>query len=302
MANIFKTTLKKDVISDISNNNKREIRFSITKFWATRLTEEYNLDDKKFLFKKFDSLELSSPSNKETGAEIYTFDFNRTYVDGDEFVVEFCDVDDSDNSSNCENDEIEYKEEIENITPEITTEVSIEEKECTNDVNKLNLDNVVSTNFVDEDVKKGENEEENEEEIPSVDTKTVFESIKTWFDENNILENLYENEDVVSTNARQVIVLSNGKILGSKKTLPVNNDAEVRVEFDMNNKVYFDATCPIDDFENDIFSFLEEIRKNNFVFIWKRYTGIFMDDDGVYFGIKYSTRKSIGFNNKYKVQ
>ena len=37
MANIFKTTLKKDIIADIANNNIREIRFPITKFWATRL-------------------------------------------------------------------------------------------------------------------------------------------------------------------------------------------------------------------------------------------------------------------------
>ena len=48
MANIFKTTLKKDVIADIANNNVREIRFPITKFWATRLADEYNLDEKEF--------------------------------------------------------------------------------------------------------------------------------------------------------------------------------------------------------------------------------------------------------------
>ena len=44
MANIFKTTLKKDVIADIANNNVREIRFPITKFWATRLADEYDID------------------------------------------------------------------------------------------------------------------------------------------------------------------------------------------------------------------------------------------------------------------
>ena len=47
----------------------------------------------------------------------------------------------------------------------------------------------------------------------------------------------------------------------------------------------------------------EAAAKNNFVFIWKTYTGIFVDcNDRVYFGIKYSTRKSIGFNRKYNVQ
>ena len=85
--------------------------------------------------------------------------------------------------------------------------------------------------------------------------------------------------------------------------MPVNNDAEVRVEFDINKKIYFDSISDFDIFEEEVFRALSDIRKNNFVFIWKRYTGIFMDDDGrVYFGIKYSTRKTIGFNRRYNVQ
>ena len=66
--------------------------------------------------------------------------------------------------------------------------------------------------------------------------------------------------------------------------------------------MYFDATFDIEEFKNDIFTILNEIIKNNFVFIWKRKTGIFMDNNGIYFGIKYSTRKSIGFNRKYSIQ
>ena len=82
--------------------------------------------------------------------------------------------------------------------------------------------------------------------------------------------------------------------------MPVNNDVEVRVEFDIHTKVYFDS---VENFEDEIYKTLDEIRKNNFVFVWKRYTGIFEDRDGrVYFGIKYSTRKSIGFDRKYNVQ
>ena len=43
MANIFKTTLKKDIIANIANDNQREVRFPITKFWATRLTDSFDL-------------------------------------------------------------------------------------------------------------------------------------------------------------------------------------------------------------------------------------------------------------------
>ena len=100
MANIFKTTLKKDIIADIANNNIREVRFPITKFWATRLADEYDFDNKTFEFKTFDTLELSSPSNKDTDAITYVFGFDRTYVDGDEFVVKFYTLIDVENSKN----------------------------------------------------------------------------------------------------------------------------------------------------------------------------------------------------------
>lgn len=287
MANIFKTTLKKDVIADIANNGKREVRFPITKFWATRFTEEYNLDEKTFVFKTFDSLELSSPSNKDAGGETYTFDFDKIFVDSDEFVVVFKDHIEIES---CDNVNIVDSENI--VTEDVT-------------VNDTNLDTMsnIEDNYDDSD---GLNEDDsdglNEDEIQYIDNEVVFNAIKQWFDDENILDNLYESESVIATNARQIIVLPNGRILGSKKVLPVNNDVEVRVEFDMAKRVYFDATFDIEEFKNDIFTILNEIRKNNFLFVWKRNTGIFMDDNGIYFGIKYSTRKSIGFNRKYSIQ
>lgn len=279
MVNIFKTTLKKDIIADIANNNKREIRFPITKFWATRFTEEYNLDEKTFVFKTFDSLELSSPSNKDAGGETYTFDFDKIFVDADEFVVVFKDhveVESCDNVNIVDSENIVTEDVIDNDT-------------------NLDIISNVENNYDDSDVV-------NEDEIQYIDNEVVFNVIKQWFDDENILDNLYENESIIATNARQIIVLPNGRILGSKKVLPVNNDVEVRIEFDMNKRVYFDATFDIEEFKDDIFTILNEIRKNNFVFIWKRHTGIFMDNNGIYFGIKYSTRKSIGFNRKYSIQ
>jgi hypothetical protein len=142
-----------------------------------------------------------------------------------------------------------------------------------------------------------------EDDAPYISNEDIFNLIKDWFEDENVLDFLYEDESVFSTNARQVIILPKGRILGSKKSLPVNNDVEVRVEFDMSKKIYFDSIPDFDVFEEEIIRTLNEIKKNNFVFVWKRYTGIFMDNDGrVYFGIKYSTRKSIGFNRRYNVQ
>lgn len=281
MVNIFKTTLKKDIIADIANNNKREIRFPITKFWATRFTEEYNLDEKTFVFKIFDSLELSSPSNKDAGGETYTFDFDKIFVDADEFVVVFKDhveVESCDNVNIVDSENIVTEDVIDNDT-------------------NLDIISNIENNYDDSD-----SDVINEDEIQYIDNEVVFNVIKQWFDDENILDNLYESESVIATNARQIIILPNGRILGSKKVLPVNNDVEVRVEFDMNKRVYFDATFDIEEFKDDIFTILNKIRKNNFLFVWKRNTGIFMDDNGIYFGIKYSTRKSIGFNRKYSIQ
>jgi hypothetical protein len=281
MANIFKTTLKKDVIADIANNNISEIRFPITKFWATRLTDEYNLDEKSFVFKTFDSLEVSSPSNKDTEGDIYVLDFVKTYVDGDEFVVEFKINASEDVNDTCQS---EYEENI-----EVKTDV------LTDDVNE-NISESIET----------PNDEDDIDEIfdgEVIANSDVCATLKDLFDDERILENFYEDENVFATNARQVIILPKGRILGSKKTLPVNNDVEVRIEFDMSDRIYFDLIPDFDVFEEEVLRILSEIRKNNFVFVWKRYTGIFMDDCGrIYFGIKYSTRKSIGFNRRYNVQ
>jgi hypothetical protein len=283
MANIFKTTLKKDVIADIANNNVREIRFPITKFWATRFADEYNLDKKEFTFKTFDSLELSSPSNKDAEGATYTFEFIRTFVDGEEFVVEFKE----DGEGECDCCPKEAEVEVENVATEVLTELH-ETPIVENDVD------------VDgSDVEFGDDEYE----TPDITNTDVFTLIKDWFDDERVLENFYEDENVFATNARQVIILPKGRILGSKRTLPVNNDVEVRVEFDMNKRIYFDSIPDFDIFEEEVLRMLSEVKKNNFVFVWRRNTGIFMDNDGrVYFGIKYSTRKSIGFNRRYNVQ
>lgn len=285
MANIFKTTLKKDVIADIANNNVREIRFPITKFWATRLADEYNLDEKVFTFKTFDSLELSSPSNKDAEGATYTFEFIRTFVDGEEFVVEFKE----DGEGECDCCPKEAEVEVENVSTEVLTELH---------------ETPIVENDVDVDVDGSDVEfGDDEYETPDITNTDVFTLIKDWFDDERVLENFYEDENVFATNARQVIILPKGRILGSKRSLPVNNDVEVRVEFDMNKRIYFDSIPDFDIFEEEVLRMLSEVKKNNFVFVWRRNTGIFMDNDGrVYFGIKYSTRKSIGFNRRYNVQ
>ena len=285
MANIFKTTLKKDVISDIENNNLREIRFPITKFWATRLAEVYDIDEKIFEFKIFDSLELSSPSNKETNSEIYVFEFIKTFVDGEEFVIEFASNDD--------------------VKQSIVIENNIQENIKEDDIEKI-ID-VENDGVVENDVENdGESDCELEyidDGVPFVDISDVFAAVMDWFNGESILDNFYKNDSVFATNASQIIIMRNGKVLGLNKSLPVNNDVEIRVEFNMNKKIYFDETLDINAFEEEILKTLSELKKNNFVFVWKRYTGIFMNDNGqIYFGIKYSTRKSIGFKHRYNVQ
>lgn len=299
MANIFKTTLKKDVIADIVNNNTREIRFPITKFWATRLTDEYNLDEKSFVFRSYDSLELSSPSNKGTDNVLYIFDFVRTFVDDNEFVVEFKTIEDK--VDTCSVEEQSAEDEIAETTS-VVQEESNEMPDDTIEATEAEDVEEANTEIVEnEDLQT--NDDVCEYETPYVSNVDTYDLLKDWFDDNNVLDNLYEDENVFATNARQVIILPKGKVLGSKKTLPVNNDVEIRVEFDMSKKIYFDSISDFDIFEEEIIRTLNEIKKNNFVFIWKRYTGIFMDNGGrVYFGIKYSTRKSIGFNRRYNVQ
>ncbi len=305
MENIFKTTLKKDIIADIANNNIREIRFPITKFWATRLTDNYNLDDKLFEFKTFKTLELSSPSNKDTDAMTYVFGFIRTYVDSDEFVVEFCDI--TDEVNNVEflqtvDSDIEFIEALDEGSVDFIESLDY----LTPNDDYYIFDDSDYDLWTNNDEIIVYNEEEKNEDFENISyasNEEVLAFIKQLFDDDKILESFYEDENVFATNARQVIVLPNGKVLGFKKSLPVNNDVEVRIEFDKSEKVYFDTTTDSDSFKKCVVNMLNEIRKNNFVFIWKIHTGIFIDkDERTYFGIKYSTRKSIGFNRKYNVQ
>ena len=297
MANIFKTTLKKDIIADIANNNIREIRFPITKFWATRLADKYNLDEKTFEFKTFDTLELSSPSNKDTDTMTYVFGFSKTYVDNDEFVVCFYDIiDEVNNVDFLQSVDID----IESIVEELD-EGSVDFVESFSET--PNDDYYI---FDDSDYYNlwTNNDEVKElDDIYFISNKDVCDELNILFEKDKILDSFYEDEDVFATNARQVIVFPNGKVLGFKKSLPVNNDVEVRIEFDNNKKIYFDEFKDSDSFKEYVLKTLSEIRKNNFVFVWKIYTGIFIDNnDRVYFGIKYSTRRSIGFNRKYNVQ
>ena len=293
MENIFKTTLKKDIICDITDNNIREVRFPITKFWAKRLTDKYDLDKKEFEFKTFRTLEFSSPSNKETDSMTYVFGFDRTYVDNDEFVVEFCDITDEVNNVDflqTVDGDIDFIESLDHLTP--NDDYIFDDSDCEFWTNN---DEIVVYN----------EEEQNEdfENISYVSNEDVLNFLNKLFDDDKILESFYKDENVFATNARQVIVLPNGKVLGFKKSLPVNNDVEVRIEFDNNKKIYFDEFQNSDSFKEYVLKTLSEIRKNNFVFVWKIHTGIFIDNnDRVYFGIKYSTRKSIGFNRKHNVQ
>jgi hypothetical protein len=343
MANIFKTTLKKEIITDIVDNNKREIRFPLTKFWASRFAENYNLDEKTFEFRTFDSLELSSPSNKETDGVTYTFDYIRTTIDGDEFIIEFKESDNEiieelqiEDETQLEIVENQYQKEIkssvelEEDKTTISEEINFSEEilESTNSTiveydgefeeieedkttisEEINFSEEIleSTNSTvvecDGDFEEIEEIEEDNGEQPFDSNYDVFALIKQWLKNEMILDDFYEDESVFATNARQVIVLPKGKPLGFKKRLPVNNDVEVRIEFDKNEKIYFDLNPDFELFEEAITKRLTEIRKNNFVFVWKQYTGIFMDNSGrIYFGMKYSTRSSIGFNRKYNVQ
>ena len=303
MANIFKTTLKKDIIADIANNNIREIRFPITKFWATRLADKYNLDEKVFDFKTFDTLELSSPSNKDTDAMTYVFGFAKTYVDNDEFVVEFCDITDEVNNIDflqTVDSDIEFTEALDEGSVDFIESLDYL---TPNDDYYIFDDSDYDLWTNNDEIVVYNEEEQNEEMFSFASNEEVLAFIKQLFDDDKILESFYKDENVFATNAMQVIVLPNGKVLGFKKSLPLNNDVEVRIEFDKNEKIYFDEFSDSDSFMDEIIKTLEKIRKNNFIFVWKKYTGIFMDDDcRVYFGIKYTTRKSIGFNRKYNVQ
>lgn len=290
MANIFKTTLKKDIIADIANNNTREIRFPITKFWATRFADEFNLDEKTFTFKTFDALELSSPSNKDTISETFVFEFVKTYVDDEEFVVEFKDCGGQDDVV-IDNDSSVFNERNLKLI-EITNGIKFEVEEAIEDEVDIDGSDVDGT-----------------EDDCIYNEEDIFKTIQQWYDDEMILDMICDNKNVFATNAKQILILPKGRVLGINKSLPLNNDNEVRLDFDKQLKVYFPTNDELDDvdifdfFKNQILENITEICNSNFLFIWKKYTGIFMENDGgIYFGMKYTSKKTIGFDRRYNVQ
>lgn len=290
MANIFKTTLKKDIIADIANNGKREVRFPITKFWATRFADEFNLDEKTFEFKTFDSLEFSSPSNKDTISETCVFNYVRTLVDGDEFVIEFKDCGGQEDVVVDNNSSVFNERNLKLI--EITKGIKFEAEEVNEDEDDIDGSDVDGTE--DEYIYNAED---------------IFKTIQQWYDDEMILDMICDNKNVFATNAKQILILPKGRVLGINKSLPLNNDNEVRFNFDKQLKVYFPTNDELDNvdifdfFKNQIIENITEICNSNFLFVWKKYTGIFMENDGrIYFGMKYTSKKTIGFDRRYNVQ
>ena len=290
MANIFKTTLKKDIIADIANNGKREVRFPITKFWATRFADEFNLDEKTFEFKTFDSLEFSSPSNKDTISETCVFNYVRTLVDGDEFVIEFKDCGGQEDVVVDNNSSVFNERNLKLI--EITKGIKFEAEEVNEDEDDIDGSDV--DGMEDEYIYNAED---------------IFKTIQQWYDDEMILDMICDNKNVFATNAKQILILPKGRVLGINKSLPLNNDNEVRFDFDKQLKVYFPTNDELDNvdifdfFKNQINENITEICNSNFLFVWKKYTGIFMENDGrIYFGMKYTSKKTIGFDRRYNVQ
>ena len=290
MANIFKTTLKKDIIADIANNGKREVRFPITKFWATRFADEFNLDEKTFEFKTFDSLEFSSPSNKDTISETCVFNYVRTLVDGDEFVIEFKDCGGQEDVVVDNNSSVFNERNLKLI--EITKGIKFEAEEVNEDEDDIDGSDV--DGMEDEYIYNAED---------------IFKTIQQWYDDEMILDMICDNKNVFATNAKQILILPKGRVLGINKSLPLNNDNEVRFDFDKQLKVYFPTNDELDNvdifdfYKNQIIENITDICNSNFLFVWKKYTGIFMENDGrIYFGMKYTSKKTIGFDRRYNVQ
>ena len=123
----------------------------------------------------------------------YVFDFDKIYVDGEEFVVVFKSSDE-DVRDCCPTEDI-HTVELDTDTSKVVTELyetpTVEVKEIE--------ENIIADSDVDE--------------TEYITNEDVFELIKQWFEDERVLENFYESESVFATNARQVIVLPQGRTL-----------------------------------------------------------------------------------------
>lgn len=268
MANILNIALKKDVFEKLISGETNEIPIKKNDWWKKRL-----IDLDTGVYKKFDIASVTCGSTDK-----FTYGIEKIELSGNKFIVtvtlpkdNIVEPDDSDfiwddNPEDRANDE--YDEEVierQQINPEILEPVKVNPVVVNEDGSVTQKSHFVLSEeqkraIVEKYTKQIQDAEVQQEEIPDVKERVM-----------KLIDSFCEQMDVFVVNMPNVTIRFNGQIIGyyGGRRLIADRDSDVRIDFKNYELIkYFDMSD--DDFILEVQAFLNQLLKNNYVFINKR--------------------------------
>lgn len=268
MANILNIALKKDVFEKLISGETNEIPIKKNDWWKKRL-----IDLDTGVYKKFDIASVTCGSTDK-----FTYEIEKIELRGNKFIVtvtlpkdNIVEPDDSDfiwddNPEDRANDK--YDEEVierQQINPEIIEPVKVNPVVVNEDGSVTQKSHFVLSEeqkraIVEKYTKQIQDAEVQQEEVSDVKERVM-----------KLIDSFCEQMDVFVVNMPNVTIRFNGQIIGyhGGRRLIADRDSDVRIDFKNYELIkYFDMSD--DDFILEVQEFLNQLIKNNYVFINKR--------------------------------
>ena len=269
MANILNIALKKDAFEKLISGETNEIPIKKNDWWKKRL-----IDLDTGVYKKFDIASVTCGSTDK-----FTYEIEKIELRGNKFIVtvtlpkdNIVEPDDSDfilddNPEDRANDEyIEEVIERQQINPEIIEPVKVNPVVINDDGSATQKSHYILSEeqkraIVEKYIKQFQDAEVQQEEVSDVKERVM-----------KLIDSFCEQKDVFVVNMSNVTIRFNGQIIGyhGGRRLIADRDSDVRIDFKNYELIkYFDMSD--DDFILEVQAFLNQLLKNNYVFINKRF-------------------------------
>lgn len=270
MANVLNIALRKDAFEKLINGETNEIPIKKNDWWKKRL-----IDQDTGVYKKFDIASVTCGS-----AEKFTYAIEKIELRGNKFIITVEPFRWIDNNGDIvepgDSDFDNGDSELEGIVPEpgYLDPVNINEVEM--DPNgyvtqgPVVLTDELKRAIIERYTKKVLAQQNPDDGIESQDTPDIKTRIL------NLLDSFCEQKDVFVVNMPNVTIRFNGQIVGyhGGKKLIADRDSDVRMDF---KKYELMTSYGIhdDDFLAEVNGFLDNLLKNNYVFINRKSCGFY---------------------------
>lgn len=277
MANILNIALKKDVFEKLINGETNEIPIKKNDWWKKRL-----MDLDTGVYKKFDIASVTCGSTDK-----FSYAIEKIELRGNKFIVtvtlpkdDEIEPEDSDfiwddNPEDRANDEyIEEVIESQQINPEVLEPVKINPVVINEDGSATQKSHYILSEeqkraIVEKYTKQIQDAEVQQEEVLDVKERVM-----------KLIDSFCEQKDVFVVNMPNVTIRFNGQIVGyhGGRRLIADRDSDVRMDFKKYELMMYYGTSD-NDFIMEVQAFLNQLIKNNYVFINRKSCGFYTTDN-----------------------